>query len=381
MESIGCLASGIAHDFNNMLGAIVGTTDLLALSTAGDPSLTEHVSLIRDAALRAADLTSRLLAFSRKSPSRNDPMDIHEVLARTVSLLERSIDKRIDIHCHFEAPLSTLSGDESLLSSAFLNIGINARDAMPEGGTLTFSTRTVELDETSTYAAPPLELSRGTYVEVAIADTGVGMTEETRKRVFDPFFTTKGVGKGTGLGLSAVYGTVTSHGGAVHVYSELGVGSVFKVYLPVTSGSAAQRQREPTLRHRGSGLVLVIDDESLVRTMAAMMLESMGYEVLSAADGREGIELFEREHHRLRLVLLDLIMPKLDGVAVLAEARRIDATVPVIVASGFVPAAVAEAALSGGAKALISKPYGLADLSAVLARLEGEGSLAHRRLP
>ncbi|HVU04278.1 MAG TPA: response regulator [Polyangiaceae bacterium] len=365
MQAVGQLAGGIAHDFNNMLAAILASGDHLRTLT-DVPEQRELCELIVSAAERAAELTQKLLSFSRKGKIASNPVDVHGVVREATMLLSRSIDRRVRIVTDMGAMPTTVIGDAAQLQNALLNLGINARDAMPSGGELRISTAIRDLDE-GACAAMPFEIAPGRYVQISVRDTGTGIAPENLGRVFEPFFTTKPVGQGTGLGLAAVYGTVVEHGGAVMVYSEVGRGTVFHLYLPLSESAPAPRE---TTSHppRGQGLVLLVDDEPLVRSVGQRLLESLGYDVVVAKDGAEGVRVFENSHDRLVAVLCDLVMPVLSGGDATTAMKRIDPLVPILMCSGFsrddragdVPPAT---------DAFLAKPFHLAELASALSRV------------
>jgi two-component system cell cycle sensor histidine kinase/response regulator CckA len=365
MEAVGQLAGGVAHDFNNMLTAILSAAEQLE-EICSDPEQQELCAMVSGAAERAAELTRRLLSFSRKGRVHAKPIDVHEVIADAVRLLQHSIDRRVRLVTKLGAPAAVVVGDAGQLQNALLNLGINARDAMPEGGELCFSTEVRYLDEDAR-AAMPFDLRQEKYLHVSVTDTGVGIPADSLARIFDPFFTTKAVGQGTGLGLSAVYGTVVEHAGAITVYSEVGHGTVFHLYLPLSDGVAIPREPE-TEATPGSGLVLMVEDEVLVREVGQRLLQSLGYEVVVAKDGAEGLRIFTERHAELVAVMCDIVMPVLSGADATARMREIDAQVPIILCSGY-PRGDRTSSLPLVADAVLSKPFHRRELAAVLARV------------
>jgi PAS domain S-box-containing protein len=367
MDVVGQLAGGISHDFNNMLTGIMGNTELLALKLPRGSPLLEFTSATLEASKRAADLTRKLLSFSRKGKLATAPLDIHVPLKATIGLLEASIDRRIRIISDFQAVGICIQGDNTLLQNVFLNLGVNSRDAMPEGGTLTFATSVVTLDE-GACRNRFLPMAPGEYVEVKVCDTGVGIPRENLEKIFEPFFTTKEIGKGTGLGLATVYGAVREHGGGLSVTSEIGEGTTFRVFLPVHRLGPAGgevRAEEPRM---GSGRILVIEDESLIRLLVNTMLQRLGYEVVLAEDGQEGIEIFERELGRFDLVLSDVIMPRLNGRQVLVHLKERYPAVKVVFGSGFHDQETRDELMKLGALGFLQKPYDLAELSQIISQ-------------
>lgn len=371
MDAIGQLAGGVAHDFNNILGGIIGAAELLA-----DPSLSQnkrdsYISMITTAAGRASELTGKLLAFSRKGHRSSTAVDVAKIVDETVDILRRTIDKRIVIAYENPGVPSAVIGDDGLLQSVFMNIGINASHAMPDGGTLTFRLSSEQLDE-SCCAASPYRIEPGRYLGIEIRDTGCGMTPEVQSRIFEPFFTTKEKGKGTGLGLAAAYGTVRDHGGVISVSSEVGKGTSFYIRLPLTDQApeAPSAENAPVT---GSGTVLLVDDDEIIRLTAVRMLESLGYTVLSACDGREGVALFEREHARIDLVILDMIMPVMGGRDAYMGIRRIDPSATVIISSGFSKEDDLAEMKKLGLVGLIRKPFRKTELSRMVAEALAAG--------
>ncbi len=361
MDVVGQLAGGIAHDFNNMLGAVLGNAELLAMELQEQSELQQYVGTILRGAQRASELTRKLLAFSRKGKMLSTPADVHQTINESVALLERSIDPRITIQKRFNANERIVIGDPTLLQNVFMNLAVNARDAMPNGGTLTFSTSNVELD--AQYCRDhPFNLKPGVYVEIDVSDTGWGMSHDVLERVFEPFFTTKPVGKGTGLGLAAVYGTIKEHNGAIFVSSEPGIGSVFKVFLPVGLGQQLSAADESDVI-QGTGTILVVDDEMVVRRTARSLLLSLGYDVLMAADGDEAVEVYRRHQPDIRLVLLDMVMPILSGRDTFLKLRELDPGVAVLFTSGFSYEQRIDDLLAMGARGFVQKPYRRSSLS------------------
>ncbi|MDC7231922.1 MAG: ATP-binding protein [Spirochaetales bacterium] len=287
MDAVGQLAGGVAHDFNNMLGGIIGAAELLKLKGADSPESSPFLKMILDSAGRAADLAANLLAFSRRQAAGSTPVDIHKIIKDTVALLGNTIDKRIEIVKNLDAHASLVIGDNAQLQSVFLNLGINASHAMPDGGTLTFSTQKITVND-EFCAGSPFDISPGEFIEIEVRDTGSGITEEHLERIFEPFFTTKGQGKGTGLGLAAAYGTVQQHKGLISVSSELEKGSCFRILLPLAIGIRSVHEKEMT-PVAGAGKILLVDDEAVMRATGGGILESLGYDVILAENGHQAI--------------------------------------------------------------------------------------------
>lgn len=334
MEAVGQLAGGVAHDFNNILTAIIGYSTVLQMKMGeGDP-LRRTVERILAASERAAELTRSLLAFSRKQVISLKPMDINRAILNVEKLLKRLIPEDIELRVTLTDKNPVMMGDAGQLEQVLMNLTTNAKDAMPDGGLLTIETQTADLDSSFVslygYGKP------GKYAVIAVSDTGAGMDEETRKRIFEPFFTTKEVGKGTGLGLSIVYGIVKQHNGYINVYSEPGSGTVFKIYMPVDSSdikeSPVSRASQPA---GGTETLLLAEDDKEVRDMNCAMLEGAGYKVITAADGGDTLNRFNENRDAVNLLILDVMMPKMNGREVYERAMKIKPDLKVLFTSGY----------------------------------------------
>jgi two-component system cell cycle sensor histidine kinase/response regulator CckA len=369
MDVVGQLAGGIAHDFNNMLAGIMSAAELLKLRLSNDDNNGKMVDAIIDATTRSADLTRELLTFSRKGTPVLGPVRIHDTIAAVMSLLDRTIDKQIQLSARLEGGNPVVMGDQTQLQNALLNLGVNARDAMPQGGLLTYETTGKVLDE-AVCRSLGISLVPGRYLEITVSDTGVGMTKEVIPRIFEPFFTTKVVGKGTGLGLAAVYGTVRSHHGEVCVWSEPGGGSVFRIYLPMVEETAI-----PSICNgeaiRGKGGVLLVDDEEILRDVGRDLLESLGYTVFLAENGTDALKLFAAHGTDISLVMLDMIMPKMGGKETFLRLREQSPGVKVLFCSGFHREGTADELVELGARGFIQKPYNRSELSRAVAEAVG----------
>ena len=359
MEAIGQLAGGIAHDFNNQLMGIMGYADLLSREVANAPDLAELVHNILLSVTRSAELTAQLLAFSRQGKYLSEPVDLHQVVREVANILAHSIDKRIKIQHELCAARSHTIGDQSQLQSAVLNLALNARDAMPDGGTLMFTSENIELDP-SFQSEHGFPVSPGSYVKLSVTDTGIGMTAEVQSRIFEPFFTTKAKGKGSGLGLAAVYGTVKNHRGAIRIQSKPRVGSRLELFLPVsaeTSDSDRPRALDEALA-RHSAKIMVVEDEPQLRDVARRMLESLGYSVTTFESGDQAVSYFKVEHANVDLVILDMVMPVMNGRETFRLLREIEPKVKALLASGYSLDGDAQAILDDGVLGFIQKPYG-----------------------
>jgi two-component system cell cycle sensor histidine kinase/response regulator CckA len=333
MNAIGELAGGIAHDFNNILTTIIGYIYILQTRLT-DESLKKFVEHLNYSAQRAASLVSKLLAFGRKQIISLQPMKINDVIIKSKSLLSRLIQENIEIRTVFSEDDITVMGDEGQIEQVVMNLVTNARDAMPVGGVLTIRTERFFLDkkfvDARGYGNP------GPYALISFTDTGVGMDEKTRERIFEPFFTTKEVGKGTGLGLAIVYGIVKQHNGFIEVFSEPGKGTTFKLYLPTAEESPSDRKsRAPDVPAKGAGTILVGEDDPDTRLFLKTVLEDSGYTVIEAVDGRDAVEKFRQERHSIRLLMLDIIMPRQNGRDAYEDIRKICPEVKTIFLSGY----------------------------------------------
>jgi PAS domain S-box-containing protein len=373
MDVIGQLAGGIAHDFNNMLTAILGSAELMALHVADHPAAMKLLGTIQQAASRSADLTGQLLAFSRKGQKNAVPVCVRSTIIDVISLLERTVDKNISLETRLTGSNSSVVGDPALLQNTLLNLGVNARDAMPEGGLITFATSNVILDadycESSTFSINP-----GPYIEISVSDTGIGMTKDVILHAFDPFFTTKEIGKGTGLGLAAVYGTITDHHGCISVTSEPGIGTVFKLYLPVSDNEIEQNSGDEVLT-QGSGGILLVDDEEILRDVGQALLEAMGYTVYLAEDGEQALEVYAREHKNISLVILDMQMPRMGGKETLERLKGRYSDIRVLISSGYHQDGTVEELKKIGAKGFLQKPYLRQELFKTVAEVIGETTI------
>ena len=358
MEAIGRLTGGIAHDFNNLLTGILGYSSLLKTFLPENGRGYEAAAYIERSARRASELTRQLLAYSRRETPRFRPVDLRKVTGETIEILARSVNKNVEIHTDFHHPQEPVSGDAGALVQALLNLGVNAADAMPGGGHLTFSTALFVSDGEVYLNDVPVP--EGRYVSICVADTGCGIPEEIRSEVFAPFFTTKAPGEGTGLGLSMVYGCVRAHGGFLRLVSSVGVGTTFQILLPILgeSGDADEPREAGVEVPRGTEIVLVVDDEEIPLNLLCDVLRSLGYTTLPASAGEEAIEILRHAPEKVDLVIVDRIMAGMDGIETVARLRAIRPTVRTILCSG---SAEAERAPSGavpdGFDDFLQKPY------------------------
>ena len=370
MDAIGQLAGGVAHDFNNMLSGIMGAAELLKSQTT-HPGGTRntYIDLILQTATRAAELTSKLLAFGRKGKMTSTTLDIHELMDDTMSILASTLDKKIRISVVRNAKIFFVCGDASALQNAFLNLGINAGQAMPEGGEIHIGTCNRHLDE-AYCNANAFAIKPGDYIEIEIRDTGTGISPACLDRIYEPFFTTKTPGKGTGLGLAAVYGTVQDHHGEISVSSELGAGTSFHILLPcMECPLPAPHSSEKIIA--GTGHILLVDDEEYIRMTEKLLLEDMGYRVLLASDGREAVEIFQKNHENIDIVIMDMMMPEMDGYEACQKMKEIDTNCKVIITSGFTDNTPLGESSQAEVAGFIRKPYKISELSQLIAQILG----------
>lgn len=375
LESIGRLAGGVAHDFNNLLAGIQGYTELIELAREKPADVGQYAARIMETTQRAADLVGKLLTFSRQGALQKRSLDIHEVVADMVDLFRQSLDGSISVSVRLEARHSRLVGDETQISNALLNLCINARDALTEGGEIEVSTGLVELSRGEAALLDP-ELGAGSYLLLQVRDDGCGIEPAALEQIFVPFFTTKPKGQGTGLGLPSVYGAVKAHGGTVTVNSEPGVGSCFGLYLPVSPTvqhagvpKPAPKAKEMPAAAARQGRVLVVDDEPGIRDTLDRILARMGYTVVLAADGQQAVECFARDPKAIDLVIMDVTMPQMSGDDAFRAMRELRPDVDVILMSGFDRGAVLQRVLGEGAAGVLKKPFTRDELDAELTRV------------
>lgn len=334
MEAIGQFAGGIAHDFNNMLMAIIGYGEMLKLDLDKDSPFQRHVDMILSSAAKSANLTQQILAFSRKQIISPKQVDINDLIKGIEKLLRRLIDEDIEIKVALAERKLTVLADPGQLEQVLMNLCTNARDAMRDGGTLFISTGAdfLGIDNIKTYDVE----TAGMYGLITVTDTGTGIDEKTRQRIFEPFFTTKEVGKGTGLGLATAYGIIKQHNGHITVYSEPRKGTTFKIYLPLIESPVEKREHEGAMPPvRGSGTILVAEDNEDVRSLTKLVLLKYGYDVIEAVDGEDAVNQTEKYKDVIRLVLIDVIMPKKSGKEVYDQIRKIKPDIKVLFTSGY----------------------------------------------
>ncbi len=382
MESVGTLAGGIAHDFNNLMTAVTGYSELvLRRMSLQDPSRGK-IEEIKKAGDRAASLTRQLLAFSRKQILKPIVLDLNTVVTGMGKMLPRVIGEDIELRFDLAGNLGKVQADPGQMEQVLMNLVVNARDAMPYGGCVTVKTENVEFSGTSRNRAI---VEAGTYVVLSVSDNGIGMDAETQSHIFDPFFTTKETGKGTGLGLSTVYGIVKQSGGTIWVYSELGEGTTFKIYLPRTDAAAEVGDSDISgvSTTRGNETILIVEDEPMVRDLAREFLEEYGYRVLTAANGNEGLRVCEEFPEKIDLIVTDVVMPQMSGRELAMKARTLRPETLVLYMSGFTDDAVVRHGVIADDFCFIQKPFSPDALARqVRAVLDGEhGSSDQTHLP
>jgi signal transduction histidine kinase/CheY-like chemotaxis protein len=361
MDAIGQLAGGIAHDFNNMLCGILGQAELIQYSTS-DKEILELTRGIITTGRRSADLISQLLAFSRKGQIQIVPVNLHQIVEEVVSILRHTIDRKIEIKVDLDETACCTAGDPAQIQSTLLNLAVNARDAMPNGGELIIHTSCINLD-TERCQLLTCEPVPGEYIELLMCDNGTGMDTATLERIYEPFFTTKKQGKGTGMGLSAVYGTMKSLDGAISVSSIPGQGTTFKLYFPLNTMT---NKTESEIKIVHSGMVdprkclmriLIVDDEDTVAKITAKHLLNTGYKVEVYTDSLAALSFFKEQHSTISLIILDMVMPKMDGSSMFHALRAIDPGVRFILTSGFTDTGSVQALLNDGAQLFLQKPF------------------------
>jgi signal transduction histidine kinase len=376
IEALGQLTGGIAHDFNNILAVIVGMTELVAAKVADDPKVSAMVKQIDESAERGAHLVQRLLTFARKRPLETRVLDLNATVGRVIAVLERTLGEHIVLESVTSEDLWPALADSSQLEDAILNLAVNARDAMPNGGRLVIETCNVHLDED--YASQNSDVAPGDYAAIIVADSGTGMSPEIVAHVFEPFFTTKEVGRGTGLGLSMVYGFVKQSGGHVKVYSEIGHGTTIKLYLPkATEHQAAGDRNVPAPASAGpqsqGETILVVEDDPAVRKMAVSILENLGYRVHQASDGRSALDIL-RGSEPIDLLFTDMVMPNgVSGQDLIRAARQLRPDMKALLTSGYSAQFIKAQEDAHRDIRLLNKPYRRDVLAtAVRGALEGD---------
>ncbi|MBN2656542.1 MAG: PAS domain S-box protein [Spirochaetales bacterium] len=363
MDAIGQLAGGIAHDFNNQIAVIMGYSEML-VSRLEDPKHLKFAKSILASAHRSDDLTRKLLAFSHKGLYERKSININRTIGEAADILTHSFDRKISIKMDLKAKHPFISGDPSQMQNAIMNLALNARDAMPSGGTLLFATRNISLDKEFCRKLSH-RVEPGQFVEITVSDTGTGMDSQTMSRIFEPFFTTKEMGKGTGMGLAGVYGTVTNHRAVIEVESEPGEGTVFRLSFPCGEKVIHEPAKGSRAPVHGNASVMLIDDEDMLREVVREILEHHGYTVFSFSCGRDALDHL-KNFGNIDVVILDMIMPVMGGKEVFRNIREIDNSIPVVLSSGYSLSGEIQQLLEEGAQAFLSKPFNLESLTSVI---------------
>ncbi|MBI4962356.1 MAG: PAS domain S-box protein [Desulfomonile tiedjei] len=372
MEAIGTLAGGIAHDFNNLLQITLGYSELLLSDKKETDAEHADLSKILQAAKNGAELVQRLLTFSRKVEPKLIPLNLNRQIGHVEKLLRRTIPKMIDIQTDLSGDPAEINADPSQMEQVLMNLAVNARDAMPEGGKITLGTKNVSLDEE--YCRLNIGSKPGQYVALTVSDTGHGMDKTTIEHIFEPFYTTKEAGRGTGLGLAMVYGIVKQHEGYITCESEVGHGTIFRVYFPQSRAPEQPRTETPELPYvTGTETILLVDDEEVLRDLGERILTQAGYAVITASNGEEALGLFNEKKDRIALVILDLFMPTLGGKECLKKLVKIDPQVRILVASGYSGDASVRESFDLGARGFVSKPCGFKELLQEVRKALDEG--------
>ncbi len=362
-EAIGKLAGGIAHDFNNVIGAIMGWAELGEDEVPAGSRAHKFFLNIREQSERAGNLTRQLLAYARRQVLTPRILNLNDVVGEAMALLQRVIGEQIEVKTLLASDLLATKADPAQIEQVLINLCLNARDAMPNGGQLLIETSNIELGPE--FCRRNAAVSPGRYVQLCVSDTGIGMDAATMERIFEPFFTTKGQGKGTGLGLATAFGIAKQHLGHIGVYSELGKGTVFRVYLPASEGSAEALPEIVQAEIRGgSETILLAEDHEGLREMSHQVLSSLGYSIVLARDGREAVEQFAASSQRIALLVLDVVMPRLGGPDALEQIRQMNPAIPIIFTSGYSEESeLLSSLISRGAAHLLQKPYAPKDLA------------------
>ncbi|MBW1847360.1 MAG: PAS domain S-box protein [Deltaproteobacteria bacterium] len=359
MESIGTLAGGVAHDFNNLLMSIQGKTAVMLHNLDEDHTLYDQLKNIEQLIQSGSEVTSQLLGFAREGKLNVKPEDLNK-LVKNSSKMFASAKKEIKVHRKYQKNVWAVEIDKNQIDQVLLNLFVNASQAMSKGGDLYIETKNVMLDEVyvKSYLVKP-----GRFVKMSFKDTGIGMDEATLQKIFDPFFTTKDVDTGTGLGLASAYGIIKNHNGIINAYSEKGVGSTFNIYLPVTDKKVIEDIKPKDRIEKGTQTILFIDDEQRVMEAGKDMLEFLGYQVITAASGKEAIEAYRKKNKMIDLVILDMILPEMDGSEIYGKLKDINSNVKVLLSSGFTQNEQAIKILDKGCNGFIQKPFTLEQLS------------------
>jgi CheY-like chemotaxis protein len=359
MEAIGTLAGGVAHDFNNLLMGIQGYLSLMRLDTEPEHPHDKYLQGIEENVMSAANLTEQLLGFARKGKYTPRPTNLNDIVQKSTRMFTRT-RKEITVNKRIEEKIWNVEIDRGQIEQVLINLYLNAWHAMPDGGDLFIQTENVVL---SSEYCQPYELSGGPYVKISVTDTGIGMSQKTMNRIFEPFFTTKAVGKGTGLGLASAYGIIKNHNGIIRVYSEMGHGTTFNIYLPISESEEVKVEKIKTDMVKGNEAVLLVDDEEGPIMVEELMLKELGYQVIPARSGKEAVELYQKNNPSFDLVALDMIMPEMSGKETYERLKGIDPNVKVLLVSGYSLNKQVEELMDLGCNGFIQKPFDILQLS------------------
>lgn len=369
LEAIGTLAAGIAHDFNNILTGIIGYLELIETQVS-EQNTKDQIKKVLKIAEKAAELTKQILLMGRKLPPERKPLDINHLIKDHMKVLRRMVEENIDIRLSLAPSLPHVEADLSQITQVIINLVVNARDAMPGGGRIDIKTEPVSISEE--YLRRYVWAREGNYVVISVSDTGSGIPEDIRDRIFEPFFTTKEVGKGTGLGLAVTYSIVKNHGGWINLYSEMGKGTEFKVYLPAMTEAACASHVSDVVGEGplpgGTETILLVDDEEIIRDVGESILKNLGYQVITATNGREAIEVYKDRGPEISLVILDRMMPVMDGIEAYRMLKEINPDVRVLFASGYV-ALNAHDLKRLGITDILNKPFKTEELAKMVRRV------------
>jgi len=359
MEAIGTLAGGIAHDFNNLLMGIQGNVSLSLLETDSASALYQNLKKIEQLVQNGVDLTKQLLGFARGGKYDISLTDINQLLKEQNLMFGRT-NKEVIFNGEYDSDLWNVEGDRGQIEQVIMNLYLNALQAMPGGGTLSVKTENHKIDEDQ---FRPYHVSAGNYIKITIADSGVGMDEKTQQRIFDPFFTTKEMGRGTGLGLASVYGIVKNHEGFINVWSQVNKGTRFEIYLPATEKTAAAQEKPHETLYKGKETVLLVDDEGMILDVGERMLNKLGYDVFTADNGADALEIYQKNKDIIDVTILDMVMPKMNGGAIYDRIKLVNPRAKVLLSSGYSLNGQATEILSRGCNGFIQKPFNMQSLS------------------
>jgi PAS domain S-box-containing protein len=371
MKAIGTLAGGIAHDFNNLLMTIQGNTSLMLLDMDPSNPLYERLENIEQTVQGAAELTGQLLAFARGGKYEVRSTNLNEIIKKQNRIFGHA-KKEIAVRGKYEENLWAVEVDQGQIIQVLLNLYVNAADAMPDGGELQVQTENVSFRE-SDVEQFPFEVESGNFVKVSVTDTGVGMDEVTQAKIFEPFFTTKEMGRGTGLGLASAYGIVRNHGGIINVYSRKGEGTTFNFCIPASKNVVKEEKKSPEKILQGEETVLLVDDEETVIDVGQHMMEKMGYKVLTAKDGKTALEVYAKNRERIKMVIIDMVMPGMGGGQVYDRIKELNPAVKALLSSGYSMDGKAAEIMNRGCDGFLQKPFSMKELSKKMREILGDG--------